>query len=267
MGTKHLEEHCRRHPKLCLPFQLEEVDIPLAMIDCLPQHPSSAVQLAQSVLQNLEAATLWVPSGTTDDNKIAAAFILSFMDGTSRIDSELVFFRAATSEPVHSTLMKPTMVSPGSKAGGIVYPIVVRREFKRSIPPAAPTTGSADTAFSKMLERSISSQDSSAEVKICTKDATSPGCADVPFTSGRCINLDGGLSFFYKQISAVVVPGGHARTFYQDYECQAPSGHLNSATDGEVYLAAGTWIMNAVPSLDGTVDFNDLTSSFTCSRI
>ncbi|KAK7048829.1 hypothetical protein R3P38DRAFT_2871584 [Favolaschia claudopus] len=107
--------------------------------------------------------------------------------------------------------------------------------------------------------------ESTGVVKICTRDVTSPGCTDVAFNSGHCYNLDDGLSFFDKQISAVVVSAGHGCTFFEEYNCDTLGSHGNS--NGDVYLAEGTWNMNSVPGPDGTENFNDLASSFTCSRV
>ncbi|KAJ7797012.1 hypothetical protein B0H14DRAFT_3157710 [Mycena olivaceomarginata] len=92
------------------------------------------------------------------------------------------------------------------------------------------------------------------------------GCAGVPTVSDTCINLTGGLSFLNKEISTAVVPGGMICTFFQDFGCTA-SGVVNAGTDSQVFLGQGTWNFFAVPGLSGTTNFNDLTSSFTCSPI
>ncbi|KAJ7704246.1 hypothetical protein B0H14DRAFT_3903635 [Mycena olivaceomarginata] len=82
----------------------------------------------------------------------------------------------------------------------------------------------------------------------------------------HAINLTGGLSFLNKEISTAVVPGGMICTFFQDFGCTA-SGVVNAGTDSQVFLGQGTWNFFAVPGLSGTTNFNDLTSSFTCSPI
>ncbi|KAJ7804300.1 hypothetical protein B0H14DRAFT_2884931 [Mycena olivaceomarginata] len=92
------------------------------------------------------------------------------------------------------------------------------------------------------------------------------GCAAVPTVSDICVNLTGGLSFLNKEISTATVPGGFVCTFFQDFGCTA-SGVVNAGTDSQVFLTAGTWHMSNVPGLSGRTNFNDLTSSFTCSPI
>ncbi|KAJ7797011.1 hypothetical protein B0H14DRAFT_3887300 [Mycena olivaceomarginata] len=92
------------------------------------------------------------------------------------------------------------------------------------------------------------------------------GCAGILTVSDNCINLTGGLSFLNKKISTAVVPGVMICTFFQDFGCTA-SGVHNAGTDSQVFLGQGTWNFFAVPGLSGTTNFNDLTSSFTCSPI
>ncbi|KAJ7897683.1 hypothetical protein B0H14DRAFT_2676519 [Mycena olivaceomarginata] len=79
------------------------------------------------------------------------------------------------------------------------------------------------------------------------------GCAPVPTVSDTCVNLTGGLSFLNKEISTATVPGGFVCTFFQ--------------TDSQVFLTQGTWNFFSVPGLSGITNFNDLTSSFSCSPL
>ncbi|KAJ7738900.1 hypothetical protein B0H14DRAFT_2991405 [Mycena olivaceomarginata] len=104
-----------------------------------------------------------------------------------------------------------------------------------------------------------------ATVTVCS-GGVGVGCAAIPTVSDTCVNLTGGLSFLNKEISTVTVPGGFVCTFFQDFGCTA-SGVVNAGTDSQVFLTAGTWHMNNVPGLSGRTNFNDLTSSFTCSPI
>ncbi|KAJ7766273.1 hypothetical protein B0H14DRAFT_2402988 [Mycena olivaceomarginata] len=108
-------------------------------------------------------------------------------------------------------------------------------------------------------------QETPVTVIICS-GGVGAGCAFVPTMSDTCINLTGGLSFLNKEISTAIVPGGFICTFFQDFGCTA-SGVVNAGTDSQVFLGAGTWNFFAVPGLSGTTNFNDLTSSFTCSPI
>ncbi|KAJ7625152.1 hypothetical protein B0H17DRAFT_963746 [Mycena rosella] len=103
-------------------------------------------------------------------------------------------------------------------------------------------------------------QDVSVSVEVC--EDTDGGCVTLPIVSDKCINLTGGLSFLNKAVSSAVVPGGFICTFFEDFECAASEG-----ADGEVVLQRGTWNFFSVPGTSGTVDFNDLTSSFACSPL
>ncbi|KAJ7366107.1 hypothetical protein DFH08DRAFT_679562 [Mycena albidolilacea] len=108
-------------------------------------------------------------------------------------------------------------------------------------------------------------QDTPVTVTVCT-GAIGVGCAAVPTVSETCVNLTGGLSFLNKEISFATVPGGFVCTFFQDFGCTA-SGVVNAGTDSQIFLTAGTWRMSTAPGLSGPTNFNDLTSSFTCSPI
>ncbi|KAJ7611191.1 hypothetical protein FB45DRAFT_1065882 [Roridomyces roridus] len=93
------------------------------------------------------------------------------------------------------------------------------------------------------------------------------GCVSIPVVSGSCIDLSqGGLSFLNKEISNAQVPGGFICTFFENAGCIA-SGTGNSNQNSEVVLTQGSWDFFEVPGLSGTEDFNDLTSSFSCSPL
>ncbi|KAJ7719709.1 hypothetical protein B0H16DRAFT_1605832 [Mycena metata] len=109
------------------------------------------------------------------------------------------------------------------------------------------------------------SPDASVTIEICS--GTCPiGGVSVPVVSDACINLTAGLSFLNKEISQAIVPGGFVCTFFQDFGCIA-TGTGNAPTDSEVVLTGGTWNLSDAPGLSGTVNFNDLTSSISCSAI
>ncbi|KAJ7491351.1 hypothetical protein B0H11DRAFT_1719005 [Mycena galericulata] len=108
-------------------------------------------------------------------------------------------------------------------------------------------------------------QDESASVQVCSGFAPT-GCVTVPVVSDSCVDLTGGLSFLDEEISGAVVPDGFVCTFFQDFGCIS-SGKVNAGTDSEVVLQGGTWDFFSVPGLSGTTDFNDLTSSFSCSPV
>ncbi|KAJ6593087.1 hypothetical protein B0H19DRAFT_1055732 [Mycena capillaripes] len=104
-------------------------------------------------------------------------------------------------------------------------------------------------------------------VKVCTGDVGVSGlCVDVPAVSDSCVNLTGGFTILNKEISSAVVPGGMICTFFEDFGCFA-SGDGNASPDGEVLLLQGTWSFFSVPGLSGPMNFNDLTSSFSCSPL
>ncbi|KAJ7101555.1 hypothetical protein B0H15DRAFT_796322 [Mycena belliarum] len=106
--------------------------------------------------------------------------------------------------------------------------------------------------------------DVSASITACSGGGT--GCVTVPVVSDSCVNLTGGLSFLNKEISQFTVPGGFVCTLFQDFGCTA-SGTGNAGSDSEVVLTQGTWNMFFAPGLSGTTNFNDLTSSFSCSPV
>ncbi|KAJ6622976.1 hypothetical protein B0H10DRAFT_1944280 [Mycena sp. CBHHK59/15] len=96
-------------------------------------------------------------------------------------------------------------------------------------------------------------------------DPPSPpsGCVIIPVVSDTCINFTGGLSFLNKEVSNVQVPGGFVCTFFEDFGC------LNGGVNGHdvAVLTGGTWDMFRVQGISGTQNFNDLTSSISCSPV
>ncbi|KAJ6525830.1 hypothetical protein DFH09DRAFT_1046338 [Mycena vulgaris] len=109
--------------------------------------------------------------------------------------------------------------------------------------------------------------DAKVTVEVCTGAISPPsGCVNVPVVSDSCVNLTGGLTFLNKEISTAQVPGGFICTFFQNFGCIS-SGTGNDPTDSEVVLQQGVWDFFTVPGHAGTVNFNDLTSSFYCSPL
>ncbi|KAF7369533.1 HET domain-containing protein [Mycena venus] len=106
--------------------------------------------------------------------------------------------------------------------------------------------------------------DVGATIQVCTSVGT--GCVTLPVVSDECIDLTGGLSFLNKEISTADVPGGFICTFFQDFGCVA-SGVVNAGTDSEIVLQEGSWHLTSVPGLSGTTNFEDLTSSISCSPL
>ncbi|KAJ7611187.1 hypothetical protein FB45DRAFT_320301 [Roridomyces roridus] len=115
------------------------------------------------------------------------------------------------------------------------------------------------------MERSTAA---TTTVTVCTGALNPPaGCVAIPLVSGSCIDLSqGGLNFLNKEISSASVPGGFICTFFENAGCIA-SGTGNSNQNSEVVLTQGSWNLAAAPGLSGTENFNDLTSSITCSPL
>ncbi|KAJ7186122.1 hypothetical protein C8R46DRAFT_1062537 [Mycena filopes] len=104
----------------------------------------------------------------------------------------------------------------------------------------------------------------SPTVTVCSGSINPPsGCLTLPVVSDACINFTGGLSFLNKEISNVQVLPGFVCTFFEDFGCL--NGGVN---DHDVaVLPGGTWDMFFVQGIAGTQNFNDLTSSISCSPL
>ncbi|KAJ7697977.1 hypothetical protein B0H14DRAFT_3904872 [Mycena olivaceomarginata] len=106
--------------------------------------------------------------------------------------------------------------------------------------------------------------DTSATVTVCS-GGVGVGCADVSTVSDTCVNLTGWLAFLNKDISTATVPGGFVCTFFQiQLHC---IWIVNAGTNSQVLLLQGTWDLSNVPGLSGPTNFNDLTSSLSCSPL
>ncbi|KAJ7135542.1 hypothetical protein C8R44DRAFT_952016 [Mycena epipterygia] len=123
-----------------------------------------------------------------------------------------------------------------------------------SMASATPTAG----------KRGVAVPDASVTIEVCTSVNT--GCVTIPVISDDCLNLTGGLTFLDKEISTAQIPGGFICTFFQDFGCTATGVH-NAPTDSEVVLQQGSWNLEVAPGVGGTTNFEDLTSSISCSPI
>ncbi|KAJ3745277.1 hypothetical protein DFH05DRAFT_1459092 [Lentinula detonsa] len=102
-----------------------------------------------------------------------------------------------------------------------------------------------------------------ATITACSGAGNPPqGCVTIPVVSDDCTDLTGGLSFLNKEITVVTVPGGFVCSFYEEFGCLGSQDARNV-----VVLTGGTWDMSSVPGIASTQDFNDMTSSFTCSPV
>ncbi|KAJ6576677.1 hypothetical protein DFH09DRAFT_1149997 [Mycena vulgaris] len=101
-------------------------------------------------------------------------------------------------------------------------------------------------------------------ITVCSGSITPRnGCVDIPVVSAACINLTGGLSFLNKEISNAQVPGGFVCTFFEDFGCL--NGGVNS--HDVAVLTGGTWDMFNAHGIASNQNFNDLTSSISCSPV
>ncbi|KAJ7250294.1 hypothetical protein C8J57DRAFT_1474939 [Mycena rebaudengoi] len=96
-------------------------------------------------------------------------------------------------------------------------------------------------------------------VTVCSDVNGVSGCATIPVNSDTCRSFTGGLSFLNDEVSAAKIPAGFVCTFFDAAGCIS-----NTDTD-VVFLQGGSWSFLAVPGIAGTVNFNDRSSSFTCS--
>ncbi|KAJ3721375.1 hypothetical protein DFJ43DRAFT_1158717 [Lentinula guzmanii] len=102
-----------------------------------------------------------------------------------------------------------------------------------------------------------------ATITACSGAGNPPqGCVTIPVVSDDCTDLTGGLSFLNKEITVVTVPDGFVCSFYSEFGCLGSQNAHNV-----VVLTGGTWDMSSVPGIASTQDFNDMTSSFTCSPV
>ncbi|KAJ7585989.1 hypothetical protein C8J56DRAFT_889555 [Mycena floridula] len=109
----------------------------------------------------------------------------------------------------------------------------------------------------------LRSGQASATITVCSGSISpAQGCVTVPVVSASCINLTGGLTFLDKEISSASVPAGFL-TISRDFGC------LNGGVNHHdvAVLTGGTWNLAKVQGIAGTQNFNDLTSSFSCSPV
>ncbi|KAJ6470421.1 hypothetical protein C8R45DRAFT_1166031 [Mycena sanguinolenta] len=124
------------------------------------------------------------------------------------------------------------------------------------------------TVVSSALATPIEPDDyRNATLEVCSGSVTPPtGCVTIPLVSDSCIDLMGGFSGLDKEISSAVVPDCFSCRFFQDFGCST-SGVPNAGTESEIVLPYGIWNFSSVPGPSGTTNFDNLTSSFTCSAV
>ncbi|KAJ7169190.1 hypothetical protein C8R43DRAFT_1121081 [Mycena crocata] len=103
-----------------------------------------------------------------------------------------------------------------------------------------------------------------ATITVCSGALNPPsGCVGIPVVSDSCVSLTGGLSFLNKEISNAKIPAGFVCTFFEDFGCS------NGGVNGHdvAVLTGGSWDMFHVQGISGTQNFDDLTSSISCSPL
>ncbi|KAF8133512.1 hypothetical protein K438DRAFT_1998140 [Mycena galopus ATCC 62051] len=104
----------------------------------------------------------------------------------------------------------------------------------------------------------------SASIEVCSGSLDPPeGCASLPIVSDSCINFVGGLTFFNKEVSSAEVPGGFVCSFFENFGCLSEGGE----TLDVVLLTGGSWNLQTAQGISGTQNFEDLTSSLSCSPV
>ncbi|KAB8227700.1 uncharacterized protein BDW43DRAFT_293490 [Aspergillus alliaceus] len=99
----------------------------------------------------------------------------------------------------------------------------------------------------------------SPQIGFCTDVNFGGTCINFPIVSDTCVDFKGGLTLLYHEVSSVIVPAGFICELYHDYGC----------TSSSITLLQGRWKgLFSVPNGSGsTMNFNDLTASFSCSPI
>ncbi|KAF8953059.1 hypothetical protein BDZ97DRAFT_2065872 [Flammula alnicola] len=97
-----------------------------------------------------------------------------------------------------------------------------------------------------------------ATVNVCENLDNPTNCVAIPIVSDQCIDFSGGLSFLDNGVSSATVPDGFVCTFFDQPNC----------ADGDaVVLTPGSWNFFNVPGPSGSVNFNDMASSVSCSPV
>ncbi|KAF7359807.1 hypothetical protein MVEN_00705900 [Mycena venus] len=104
----------------------------------------------------------------------------------------------------------------------------------------------------------------SPSITACSGSINPPdGCSIISVVSAGCINLTGDLSSLNKQVSWAQVPAGFVCTFFQNRDCT--NGGVNA--HDVVVLEGGIWDMSDVQGIAGPQNFDDQTSSISCSPV
>ncbi|KAK7436430.1 hypothetical protein VKT23_019142 [Stygiomarasmius scandens] len=109
------------------------------------------------------------------------------------------------------------------------------------------------------------SADASPTITLCTAGLTTGACYQLPVVSDQCVSLTGGLTILNKEISSAIIPNGFLCTLFASFGC-ATANAANS--HDEIGLVGGSYPnFFVLTGISGTQDFNDMTSSFSCSPL
>ncbi|KAJ7576528.1 hypothetical protein C8J56DRAFT_1060889 [Mycena floridula] len=98
-----------------------------------------------------------------------------------------------------------------------------------------------------------------SSVIVCI-DLPANNCVAIPIIDGTCNNLTEGFSVFNDAISWAQVPEGFICVFFENFDC------VHDGVDDLVAFSLGTYDLTQVQGIFGS-NFNDLTSSISCSAI
>ncbi|THU83839.1 hypothetical protein K435DRAFT_784047 [Dendrothele bispora CBS 962.96] len=108
--------------------------------------------------------------------------------------------------------------------------------------------------------------DASPTITLCTAVQFGGICVKPAVVSDTCINLTGGLTTLNEEVSSAVVPAGFICTFFDAFGCTT-SDPANSDKD-EVGLVGGSYpSFGSLSGINGALNFNDKSSSFSCSPL
>ncbi|THU83832.1 hypothetical protein K435DRAFT_870892 [Dendrothele bispora CBS 962.96] len=108
-------------------------------------------------------------------------------------------------------------------------------------------------------------QDASPTVTLCTGPGFTSICVMPAVVSDECVNLTGGLTTLNKELSSAVIPGGFICTFFTNFGCTTASAQDSR---DELGLSGGSYPhFSEVVGIAGTVNFEDVPSSYSCSPV
>ncbi|THU83833.1 hypothetical protein K435DRAFT_843894 [Dendrothele bispora CBS 962.96] len=105
----------------------------------------------------------------------------------------------------------------------------------------------------------------SPTVTLCTAAQFSGVCVNVAVVSDQCVNLTGGLTTLNEEVSSAVIPDGFICTMFNQFGCTTSS---SADSRDEIGLVGGRYPnFKTITGIAGTQNFNDMTSSFSCSPL